>query len=86
MNNIVNLGNYKKKIHFKDQDYSSKLCRIRDTIEDELHMKSLLEKDQLAVSLAAGRYAAMNLQDILGQEDTIKFFKDCINTSKINKN
>ena len=86
MNNIVNLKNYKKKIDFEDQDYSSKLCRIRDAIEDELHKKSLLEKDQLAVSLAAGRYAAMNLENILGQNEAIKFFSDCINTSKINKN
>ena len=86
MNNIVNLKNYKKQFDFKDTDYSSKLCRIRDTIEDELYMKSLLEKDTLAVSLAAGRYAAMNLEDILGQDEAIKFFKDCIKTSKINKN
>ncbi len=82
MNNIVNIKNYKKEMFFKDQDYSSKLCRIRDEIEDELQIKSLLEKDQLAVSLAAGRYAAMNLERILGQDDAIKFFKDCINTSK----
>jgi len=84
MNNIVNIKNYKKEMFFKDQDYSSKLCRIRDEIEDELQIKSLLEKDQLAISLAAGRYAAMNLERILGQDDAIKFFKDCINTSKNN--
>ena len=82
MNKIVNLKNYKKELIFKDQDYPSKLSRIRDELEEELHIKSLLEKDQLAVSLAAGRYAAMTLQNILGQDDAIKFFSDCINTSK----
>ena len=82
MNNIVNLTNYKKEINFQDKNYSSKLCRIRDSVENELYSKSINENDQLAVSLAAGRYAAMNLESLLGQEDAIKFFKDCINTSK----
>ena len=86
MANIINLKDHKKKTRHLDGDYSSKLCRIRDNIEDELYQKSLKENDQLAVSLAAGRYAAMNLGQLIGNEDALKFFKECLNTANKCKN
>tara|TARA_B100000287_G_scaffold83572_1_gene76208 strand:- start:724 stop:984 length:261 start_codon:yes stop_codon:yes gene_type:complete len=86
MVNIVNLQNYKKETRHLDRDYSSKLCRIRDNIEEELYQKSLKENDQLAVSLAAGRYAAMNLGQLIGYEDAITFFQECLNTANKYKN
>ena len=82
MANIINLNDFKKEVKILDGDYSSKLCRIRDNIEDELNQKSLNEKDKLAVSLAAGRYAAMNLGQLIGYEDSLTFFRECLNTAK----
>ena len=40
------------------------------------------KKDLWAVSLAAGRFAAMNLQKIDGEEKAMDFFKNCVNTQK----
>ena len=37
-----------------------------------------------SVSLAAGRFASMNLDQIDGTEKTIEFFKNCIETQKKN--
>ena len=85
MNNVVDLNSYKKDMDCEDKDYILKLCRIRDAVENELTTKSFNENDKLAVSLAAGRYAAMNLEHFLGQEEAINFFKDCIYTAIKNK-
>ena len=38
-----------------------------------------------AVSLAAGRFASMNLDKIDGTDKTIEFFKNCIDTQKNNR-
>ena len=61
-----------------------KLIRIRDDIEDYLCQASLNEKDELAVALAAGRYAAMKLAQLTGEVDTKEFFQDCIKTTLSN--
>ena len=58
-----------------------KLCRIRDEIEEKLNNYSLIENNELAVSLSSGRYAAMKLTKLIGKEDTIQFFQDCIDTA-----
>ena len=86
MANIINLKDHKKETTHIDGDYSSKLCRIRDNIEDELYQKSLNENDQLAVSLAAGRYSAMNLGQLIGYEEALTFFQECLNTANKCKN
>ena len=85
MNNVVNLNNYKNEMHCQDKDYILKLCRIRDVVENELTTKSVKENDKFAVSLASGRYAAMNLANFLGEDEAINFFKDCIHTVIKNK-
>ena len=74
-NNIINFPNLidKKKIRFMN---------IRDDIERMLSLYSLEKKDIWAVSLAAGRFASINLERLEGEEQTIKFFKSCINTQK----
>ena len=44
-----------------------------------------LPANKFAVSLASGRYAAMNLAHFLGEDEAINFFKDCIYTAVKNK-
>ena len=58
-----------------------KLCRIRDDIEEKLNICSIVENNELAVCLSSGRYSAMKLTKLIGKEDTIKFFQDCIETA-----
>ena len=61
--------------------YEKKLVRIRDEIEDYLSYASSIEKDDLAVALAAGRYASMKLAQLTGEESTKKFINECIKTT-----
>ena len=80
--NVNDNGN----IIYEHKVYEQKLIRIRDDIEDYLCQASLNEKDELAVALAAGRYAAMKLAQLTGEVDTKEFFQDCINTTLSNWN
>jgi hypothetical protein len=59
-----------------------KLVTIRDEIEEMLTRYALDQQDIWAVSLAAGRFASINLEKIDGEEHTIDFFKSCMNTQK----
>ena len=61
--------------------YKKKLIRIRDDIEYYLKNVSITEKDELAIALAAGRYASMKLAQLTGEKSTIQFFNECINTT-----
>ena len=61
--------------------YEKKLIRIRDEIEDYLNQVSKIEEDDLAIALAAGRYASMKLTKLTGEESTKKFFNECIKTT-----
>ena len=61
--------------------YEKKLIRIRDEIEDYLENVSITERDELAIALAAGRYASMKLAQLTGEESTKDFFNECINTT-----
>ena len=61
--------------------YEKKLIRIRDEIEDYLNYTALSEKDDLAIALAAGRYASMRLAQLTGEKSTKKFINECIRTS-----
>ena len=61
----------------------NKYVKIRDEIEKILFSYAVKEKDLWAVSLAAGRFASMNLDKIDGTDKTIEFFKNCIDTQKI---
>ena len=61
--------------------YKKKLIRIRDEIEDYLNQASANEEDDLAIALAAGRYASMKLAKLTGEECTKKFFNECIKTT-----
>lgn len=62
----------------------NKYVKIRDEIEKILFNYAVKEKDLWAVSLAAGRFASMNLDKIDGTDKTIEFFKNCIDTQKNN--
>ena len=61
--------------------YEKKLIRIRDDIEDYLVNVSNAEKDELAIALAAGRYASMKLTQLTGEQSTKKFINECIKTT-----
>ena len=61
--------------------YEKKLIRIRDEIEDYLNQVSAIEEDDLAIALAAGRYASMKLAKLTGKESTKRFFNECIKTT-----
>ena len=69
---------------YEHKNYEKKLIRIRDEIEDYLSEVSISENDELAVALAAGRYASMKLTQLTGEADTKKFIHDCIKTTLIN--
>ena len=81
MANVINLNNH---IKYKcDEQLLSKteLCRIRDDIEEKLNNYSVIKNNELAVSLSSGRYAAMKLTKLIGKQDAIQFFQDCIETA-----
>ena len=61
--------------------YEKKLIRIRDEIEDYLNKATKIEEDDLAIALAAGRYASMKLAKLTGEESTKRFFNECIKTT-----
>ena len=66
---------------YEHKDYEDKLIRIRDEIEDYLCHISINESDELAVALAAGRYATMKLAQLTGEKNTKSFVDDCIKTT-----
>ena len=74
-NNIIKFPNLidKKKKTFRN---------IRDDIERILNTYAFEKKELWAVSLAAGRFASINLEKLEGEEETIKFFKSCIVTQR----
>ena len=61
--------------------YEKKLIRIRDEIEDYLKNVSKVEEDELAIALAAGRYASMKLTQLTGEKNTKNFINECIKTT-----
>ena len=65
----------------KDKNYRNKLVRIRDEIEDYLNLVSRNENDELAIALAAGRFATMKLTKLTGEIETKKFVNECIITT-----
>ena len=65
----------------EDLIYENKLIRIRDEIEDYLNRVSTVEKDELAIALAAGRFASMKLAQLTGEHSTKKFFNECIKST-----
>ena len=70
----------------EDEIYKKKLIRIRDEIEDYLILSSVNEDDELAIALAAGRFATMQLTKLTGEDETRSFVNDCIETTMKNKN
>ena len=61
--------------------YEKKLVRIRDEIEDYLRNVSRVEEDELAIALAAGRYASMKLTQLTDEKNTKEFINECIKTT-----
>ena len=80
MGQIINV-NFKSSIEQEYSEYREKLVRIRDDIEIYLDDQTSIENDELAIALAAGRYATMELVQLTGKNETIKFVNDCIKTS-----
>ena len=65
----------------EDMMYKSKLIRIRDEIENYLNFECANESDELAVVLAAGRFATMKLTQLTGEIETKNFVNECIKTT-----
>ena len=59
-----------------------KMVEIRDEIERILTNIAVNERDLWAVSLAAGRFASINLEKLDGEKQTLNFFKNCIDTQR----
>ena len=81
MANVINFNNHMKNKSNELLMTKIKLCRIRDEIEEKLNNYSIVENNELAVCLSSGRYSAMKLTKLIGKEDTIQFFQDCIETA-----
>ena len=85
MGQVVKLNfpsiNINENTVYEHKDYEDKLIRIRDEIEDYLCHISINESDELAVALAAGRYATMKLAQLTGEKNTKSFVDDCIKTT-----
>ena len=85
MGQVVKLNfssiNRNEKTVYEHKVYEKKLIRIRDKIEDYLCQFSINEMDELAVALAAGRYATMKLAQLTGETDTKNFVNECIKTT-----
>ena len=80
MGQIIKLDFSSCKVN-QENLYEQKLIRIRDEIEDYLNQASIIEEDNLAIALAAGRYASMKLAKLTGEQSTKKFFNECIKTT-----
>jgi hypothetical protein len=65
----------------KDTMYKYKLIRIRDEIENYLNLACTKEEDELAIALAAGRFATMKLTELTGANETKSFVNECIKTT-----
>ena len=70
----------------RNNKYEMKLIRIRDQIENYLMNASIIEDDELAIALAAGRYGTMKLAKLTGEVETKKFINDCIITTLHSQN
>ena len=73
--NIIEFPNLMKK-------KKEKMVEIRDEIEKILTNYAINERDLWAVSLAAGRFASINLEKLDGEKQTLNFFKNCIDTQR----
>ena len=82
MANVINLNNHVKYKCDEQLLLKTELCRIRDDIEEKLNNYSVIKNNELAVSLSSGRYAAMKLTKLIGKQDAIQFFQDCIETAR----
>ena len=78
--NFSSINKNQNKV-YEYKSYEKNLIKIRDEIEDYLCQVSVSENDELAVALAAGRYATMKLTQLTGEVDTKKFMNECIKTT-----
>ena len=90
MNNIVSFEDYKllnKSKNSKNLNLTSDevitIEKIRDGIENLLNTASAVNRDPLAIALAAGRFASMRLYQMQGRAETMAFFDNCIQTVEI---
>ena len=78
MQNTKNIIEFPNLMNKKKQ----KMVEIRDEIEKILTNYAINEQDLWAVSLAAGRFASINLEKLDGETQTLNFFKNCIDTQR----
>ena len=78
MHNTKNIIEFPNLINKKKE----KMVEIRDEIEKFLTNYAMNERDLWAVSLAAGRFASINLEKLDGEKQTLNLFKTCIDTQR----
>jgi len=78
MNKTKNIIKFPNLINKKKE----KMVEIRDEIERILTNYAINEGDLWAVSLAAGRFASINLEKLEGEKQALNFFKNCIETQR----
>ncbi len=80
MGQVIKINFSNSKVN-EIKKYEEKLIRIRDEIENYLELACVHEEDELAISLAAGRFATMKLAQLTGEDETKNFLNDCIKTT-----
>jgi len=82
MSSNVKIIPFPDRIKQRTEEKKKKYSIIRDNIESILTSYSKIYDDEWAVILAAGRFSSMKLQQIEGSDNTIDFFKKCIETQE----
>ena len=96
MNNIVDLERYRER-RAEEQEAKRKtrprtanilmkaqtIENLNTQIDNMLQDKARHEAMPIAVAMAAGRYAAMQLYHKHGRAQVIAFFDDCVQTAEI---
>jgi hypothetical protein len=80
MQNKINIIHFPDLKNKRNKEREEKYTFIRDEIESILNKCSKKYNDEWAVVLAAGRFSSMKLQQIEGSDNSIDFFKKCIET------
>ena len=82
MKNKFNVIPFPDKKKNRSEEKKQKYIFIRDEIEKVLNKYADLYQDEWAVILAAGRFSSMKLQQIEGSDNSMDFFKKCIETQE----
>ncbi len=78
MKSTNNIVKFPSNLESKKKKYE----KIRDKVENILSECAYDQRDLWAVAMAAGRFSSIFLSKIEGEEQAMKFFKNCMETQK----